>query len=291
MRSAESLKLEDKWILSRLNRVIKTVNDGLANYDMGDAARSLYEFLWSEFADWYVELAKPRLRTDESAHVQYMLWHVLETSMRLLHPIMPFITEEIWQALPHEGESIVVARFPEADESLVDEEAEVQMSTVMEAVRLIRNLRAEVGVAPGKTVDVITVAERGTPAGDVLSANADGIRRLARAGSLEVTAQPPAAGRREYVVSHGPGFDVYLRVAGLVDVDRELQRLDSELASVEKELARSSAKLANEQFLSRAPADVVEKERRIKAELEERKAKLEERRRALGGVARDGRTI
>jgi len=276
------MKLEDKWILSRLNRAIQTVSDSFESYDMGDAARSLYEFLWSEFADWYVELAKPRLRTEERCHVQYMLWHVLETSMRLLHPIMPFITEEIWQALPHPGKSIMVAQYPEPAEALFNDEAEAQMAAVMEAVRLLRNLRAEFGIAPGKHVDIVAVSES-AEVRELISENAPGIRTLARARNLKAAESAPSREEGQYVVSHGPGFDVYLQVSGLIDLAKEIARIDSELASVEKELARSSAKLANEQFISRAPAQVVEKERRIKAELEERKAKLEERRKALAG--------
>jgi len=276
------LNLEDKWILSRLNKVIQTVNNGLGKYDMDDAARSLYEFLWSEFADWYVELAKPRLRTDERGHVQGMLRHVLETSMRLLHPIMPFITEEIWQALPHEGESIMVAPFPEADESLIDEAVESQMGAVMEAVRLVRNLRAEVNVTPGKRVNVVIVSET-SEMRELFSTGAEGIKSLARVEKLEIASKAPEAAKGQYVASHGVGFDVLIPVAGLVDVDKELARIDSELASINKELARVTGKLSNEQFTSKAPAEIVEKERRIQSELLDKKTKLEERKKALGG--------
>jgi len=273
------MRLEDRWILSRLNRVIQAVNDGLASYDMDDAARSLYDFLWSEFADWYVELAKPRLRTEERGQVQYILWHVLETSMRLLHPIMPFITEEIWQALPHVGESIMIAPYPEPARPLMDDRAEADMETVMDTVRSIRNLRAQVGAAPGKPVNV-AVTSGSAHLRQVIEENIDSIRTLARVGSLSVRSERPPEGK--YVTAHLADVDVYLEVAGLLDVEKELARIANELASIERDLARSAAKLGNEDFLSRAPAEVIEKERRIKAELEEKKAKLMERRRALG---------
>jgi len=275
------MNLEDRWILSRLNRVIKTVNDGFANYDMDDAARSLYDFLWSEFADWYVELAKPRLRSQpEKRHVQAMLWHVLETSMRLLHPIMPFITEEIWQALPHSGESIMVAPFPQADESLFDTEAEAEMAVLMEAVRSIRNMRKEVGIAPSRAVNIIAFSEN-AKARQRIQDSAEGIKFLARVGGIEAVSLPPQ--KEKYVAAHIPEIDLYMEVGGVLDVAKELARIDAELASVEKELGRSRGKLSNEQFLSRAPAKVVEKERRVAAELEDKKARLLERRRMLEG--------
>ncbi|MEN6370499.1 MAG: valine--tRNA ligase [Armatimonadota bacterium] len=277
---AMGLKLEDKWILSRLNRVAQIVNDGFGNYDMDDAARSLYDFLWSEFADWYVELAKPRLRTDEREHVQYMLWHVLETSMRLLHPVMPFITEEIWQALPHEGESIMVAPFPEADEILMNDEAEQQMAAVMESVKLIRNLRAEVGVAPSKRVNIVAVSDNSEMI-ELLKAAADGIKSLARVETFEVASESPDGDKGQYVSAHTAGFSVFMAVAGLIDVEKETKKIASEIASIDKDLARVNGKLSNEKFLKGAPAEIVEKERRIQSELTDKKSKLEERLEAI----------
>jgi len=277
---AENLKLEDKWILSRLNRVIQTVNNGFSNYDMDDAARSLYDFLWSEFADWYVELAKPRLRTDERKPVQRMLLHVLETSMRLLHPIMPLITEEIWQALPHEGESIMIAPFPEADQAMISDAAEQEMGIVMESVRLIRNLRAEMGVAPGKRVNV-TVASESAEMRELLLSNEEGIKTLAKAENFTVAPKAPEGDKNQYVSAHAAGFSVFMAVAGLIDVEKEIQKINTELASIEKELVRVNGKLSNEKFLTGAPAEIVEKERRIQAELMDKKSKLEERKKVL----------
>jgi valyl-tRNA synthetase len=254
------------------------VNDGFAAYDMDSAAKSLYEFLWSEFADWYVELAKPRLRTDERPHVQYMLWHVLETSMRLLHPIMPFITEEIWQSLTHRGESIMVAPFPEADEKCFDESAEAQMDLLINAIRSIRNLRAEIGLQAQK-VDACIVASGDVAA--LVSENADSIRNLARVGKLTVQSEAPAD-KGQCLAAHLPELEILVPVAGLIDVKQEVQKVGQEIAELDKELTRVRAKLSNEQFLSKAPPEIVEKERRIEAELAEKRGKLEERRKVFG---------
>lgn len=276
-----SLRLEDRWILSRLNRVIDEVNKGFASYDMDDSARALYEFLWNEYCDWYIELAKPRLRGSEQerARVQAILAYVLETTMRLLHPIMPFITEEIWHALPHDGDSIMIAPFPKTDESLLDDEAEAGMNAVMDAVRAVRNLRAELNISPAKQVDLTVVAEEGVRGR--VERNAESLKFLAKVENLAFADTIADEDKGKYMSAHLPGLDLYVAVAGLIDVDKELVRIDSELKSIDKDLSRSKGKLTNEQFMSKAPAEIVEKERRIVAELEEKNAKLEERRAAL----------
>jgi len=275
------LRLEDRWILSRLNRVIDTVNKSFATYDMDDAARALYEFIWSEYCDWYLELAKPRLREEsEKAVVQAVLHHVLETTLRLLHPIMPFITEQIWQALPHDGESIMTAAFPACASDLLDTAAEADMEAGMELVKTVRNLRAETGAALSKPVNVILVASTDTRG--IIERNIERWKSLARIGELEFRDASDAVEKGKYLSAHLPGIDVFVEVAGLVDVDKEIIRIDSELASIAKELARSEGKLSNESFVSRAPADVVDKERRIVAELTDKQAKLNERKAALG---------
>jgi len=274
--SWDRLRDEDKWILSRLQKTIAAVNKGLEGYDMDNAARALYDFLWSEYADWYIEIAKPRLQGDERPIVQYVLWRVLETSLRLLHPVMPFITEQIWQSIPHEGESIMVAPFPEADATLIDEDAEQRMETVMEITRTIRNLRAELGVAPAKSVQSVVVPAS-PKARDAIKAGEDSIRTLAKVSELDIATEPPPAEHARFVSAHISQADVYIPLAGLVDVDKEIARVTNELAEVERELARSQAKLSNEQFLSRAPAHVVEKEQRIAQEFTEKRSKLQQR--------------
>jgi len=280
---AVKLTLEDRWILSRLQDTIASVNTGLGGYDMDDAARALYEFLWNEYADWYIEMAKPRLRGDDGAAVKWVLWHVLETSMRLLHPIMPFITEQIWQSIPHEGESIMIAEYPKADDSLRDASAEAQVSAIMEIVRSIRNLRAESGITPDKKVECALVPKT-DDAGEAVRSGRTSIEILAKVSKLDIAAESPATGETKCVSAHLPVADVYIPLAGLIDVDKEIARITNELASVEKDLARSSGKLSNEQFLSKAAPAVVEKERRIAQELTEKREKLQERLAILRGT-------
>ena len=272
-----ALRLEDKWILSRLNRVIDTVNSSFGTYNMDDAARGLYEFIWSEFCDWYVELAKPRLRAEgaERAQVQAVLYHVLDQTLRLLHPIMPFITEEIWQALPHEGESIMVAKFPEVDFSLIEDAAEEEMALRIEGTRCQRELKATAKIAFREKVNVAF-----RPSTDAAITDDTRLFWENTAGTLvEVVTEPPADLAEYRAATVKPGT-FYMK---LPDIDREAEmlRITTELASVEKELARSAGKLANEQFTSRAPAEVVEKEQRIVAELSAKKQELEERKAAL----------
>jgi valyl-tRNA synthetase len=277
------LTLEDKWILSRLNRVIKIVDEGFSKYDMDDAARSLYEFLWSEFADWYVELAKPRLRTEERGHVQYMLWHVLETSMRLLHPIMPFITEEIWHALPHGGESIMIAPFPVVDEALIDDASEEEMSFRIETMRRARELKARERIPLKKSSRIYLTPPPGSQY-ETYSNRLMQDRKFTEATSGTAVAgvypggTPPVS--EPLVVTYAPGATgVHLQTT-VEDREKVLQDIDAELATTEKELARVTGKLSNEQFTSKAPAEVVQKERRIQGELQDRKMRLEERKKS-----------
>jgi len=174
----------------------------------------------------------------------------------------------------------MVAPFPQADESLFDTEAEAEMAVLMEAVRSIRNMRKEVGIAPSRAVNIIAFSEN-AKARQRIQDSAEGIKFLARVGEIEAVSLPPQ--KEKYVAAHIPEIDLYMEVGGVLDVAKELARIDAELASVEKELGRTRGKLSNDQFLSRAPAKVVEKERRVAAELEDKKARLLERRRMLEG--------
>jgi len=274
---SSAFSLEDRWILSRLNKTIEAVNKGFSGYDMDDAARALYEFLWSEFCDWYIEIAKPRLRSDgqDKTRTQAVLFHVLNTILRLLHPIMPFITEEIWQALPVEGDSIVVAHFPEADPRRDDPEAECRMEALMEAVRIIRDFKAEAGLSLRQKVEVGLESQS-----DPLTAEEKHfIEHLAGA---QVLCSEELAITGNHLSGIAPGLGTFTFKLPEVNREKELAKVLAELASVEKELQRSQDKLDNPNFLSRAPAEIVEKERRIVAELAEKKQQLEYRKSALG---------
>jgi len=260
------LEPADRWIMSRFAQVAREVTADLEAYELGEAARKLYDFTWDEFCDWYVELAKPRLYRGtpaEKAATRWVLVTVLRGTLELLHPFMPFITEEIWQHLPHQGETVMRAPWPAPPEEWVDAAAEEQVGLLIEAVRAVRSLRAEMNVPPGKKAEIILVAPDG-PVREALAAQARYIGELA-GGTARVTAelgQEPAQAAQTVA----RGVKIYLPLAGLIDIPREIARLRRELDTAEKELARVEAKLANQGFLSNAPADVVEKERAKRAE-------------------------
>jgi len=265
----------DRWILSRLNHTIRTVNSALESYDMDDAAKAIYSFLWDEYCDWYIEMCKPRLNAGggEREVAQRVLSVVLEHTLRLLHPFMPYITEEIWQSLPHEGESIMVAPFPEEHPAWNAPEAEARMQQLIEAVRTIRALRTEIGFDISLKANVFVVPSS-PEAGDLLREYEPVIRTLQRVEPMTTVDSLPEGVKA--VAAHCDLADVYLQLEAL-DLEKERQRVQKELASVDKELQRVNSRLGNEQFLQRAPREVVEKERSIQSELLEKQAKLLER--------------
>lgn len=260
--------LADKWILSRLQDTVKDVTGLLERFELGEAGRAIYDFIWSEVCDWYIEIAKPRLYNKEAAKERATAQHVLATvlisAMKLLHPYMPFITEEIYQCLPHEAESIMISKWPVADESLIDPEAEKGMNAIMDSIKAIRNMRAEVNANPGKKIPAIMLVSdelRG-----VVAANDNYIKLLGGIDNLELRAldgEKPENAMAAVVT----GIEVYLPLAGLIDVEKETQRLSKELATMEKDLQRVSGKLGNAGFLAKAPEDVIAKERAKSEEL------------------------
>ncbi len=270
--------LVDKWILSRLQKTARSVTEMLEKFELGEAGRMIYDFIWGEVCDWYIELAKPRLYSRENpaerATAQHVLGRVLTGAMQLLHPYMPFITEEIYQCLPHEGESIMTSRWPVADAALIDEEAEALMNAVMESIKAVRNMRAEVNVNPGKKIPAVMLVNRAFKEG--VEANAGYIHLMGAVSELTVLEEnaPKPENAMAAVVS---GVEVYLPLAGLIDVEKEGARLHKELATIDKELARVEGKLGNEGFLAKAPADVIEKEKAKAEELRTKKAAIDER--------------
>ncbi|MGE5597813.1 MAG: valine--tRNA ligase [Bacteroidota bacterium] len=271
--SREDLALADRWILSRLQRVTDETTAALERFDPGAAASLLYDFIWSEFCDWYIETAKARLNAGGAGRIaaQYLLFRVLSQAMRLLHPFMPFITEEIWQHLPHEGASIMIAPWPEPDGNLLDAEAEQEMGDLMEIVRAIRNIRAEAGVAPGKRISAIIQAGSGRR--DALERSRAYLMGLAALGQLEFIAEGEAKPDRAMSAVAG-GAQIFLPLADLVDLEKERARLRKELENAEAEAARLEARLATEGFVAKAPPAVVEKERGKLAEIKEKREKL-----------------
>ena len=272
----------DRWILSRYARTAQEVTADLEAFEFDKAARRLHDFLWATYADWYVELAKVDLyrqpTPERRRQVQWTLWTVLEGAMRLLHPIMPHITEEVWQLLPHEGESIMISPWPEVPGEWIDEEAERTADRLIAVIRAIRSLRVDMGVAAGAAVaPVLRPADGDTRA--QLEALGPYITALARASQLTVhlpDAVPPARAAAAAV----DGVEVFLPI-GEAEVDAIRRRLTQELERVRGELARVDGRLASEDFLTRAPAEVVETERRRQDDLARRRDTLTRYLRAL----------
>lgn len=254
------LTVPDRWILSRFEYTAKELTRLLERYDIGEGARLLYDFIWSELCDWYIELIKPRLygnHGDESRFAaQQTLWFVLKNTLQLLHPYMPFITEEIWQNLPHEGETIVLAPWPVVD-GFRSQAVEEAMALVMDVVTEIRTVRSEKNVPPGRKITAICQAEPDQRA--VLEANRDYIMSLA--GLEELTITEPGEKPAQSVGAVVKGIGVFLPLAGMVDLEEERRRISKDLAEAEKELQRAQNKLANEGFITKAPPEVVAKER------------------------------
>ena len=277
-KPAAEYTLADKWILSRYRRLTVEVTRQLTAYELGEAARELYEFIWNEFCDWYIELVKPRLygrTTPEDRYTaQSVLTMVLKGALELLHPFMPFITEEIWQHLPGEGPTIMKAQWPVAPEELQDGNAEKQMELLMEVTKALRHIRSEMNVPPGKLVEALLEA----PADDVrqtLEQGAGYIRNLANADVDIAPLLPEKPEQAAHAVTKG--VEVFIPLKGLIDIDQETARLNKELASLEKDLARVQGKLTNQGFLSKAPDEIINKEKNKAAELTEKQSAIRER--------------
>ncbi len=268
--------LPDRWILSRLQAAIVDTRAALGAYRFNDAASTLYRFIWGEVCDWYLELIKPTLYgADEAAKAltRQTLLTVLDQSMRLLHPLMPFVTEEIWQALPTQRPtpSIMLAPYPQASDALRDGEAERRIGQMIEAVTAIRNIRAELGIPPSQALNV-RVAANG--AGDGVRAVEGFICALAKVTSVELIGDGERPQGEPSAMVAGLG-EFFVPLRGVVDPAAVRDRLNKDLSKVDKELSGVSAKLARPDFVEKAPADVVEKERQRAAALEERRATLQ----------------
>ena len=270
--------LADRWILSRYARTAAEVTANLDKFELGEAARSLYEFIWNEYCDWYIETAKARLYNKEDARArataQHVLWYVLEGTLRLLHPFMPFISEAIWQHLPHEGASLVIADWPAPPAGLLDEKAEAEMGILMDTIKAIRNMRAEVNAPPGKKSEVTLMVAAEWQA--TFRENQAYLQTLAAAEPITL-ATLTAAKPENAMAAVVNGVEVYLPLKGLIDVAKETARLTKEADGLAKELERVAAKLANENFVGKAPAEVIEKERAKEREYGDKLAAIRER--------------
>ncbi|HLG13482.1 MAG TPA: valine--tRNA ligase [Blastocatellia bacterium] len=258
----ESEALADRWILSRLNETIDEVNRAMDDYRMNDAAQTLYHFFWDDFCDWYIELSKSsvasREATEEVRAARNRIIYILETSLRLLHPLMPFLTEEIWQRLPHRGESIMLARYPEADLARVDNEAASQMQTVIALITRVRNIRSELNI-PASSRLRLYAAPTDAAAERLVRQNESQIKRLARVEEIVIVGQLPTldSAARGLVA----GFEIAVPLEGLIDIAKEQERISKEITRRENEAKGLASRLDNHSFLERAPHDVVEQAR------------------------------
>ncbi len=275
------LELADRWILARCQRVIRETTTALDRMRLNEAANLVYHFLWDELADWYLEQVKPRLygslpRGDAARSI---LVHVFGTALQLLHPVMPFITEELWGHLPVEQAPLVAGtRWPEPDASHDDEAAEVEFGLVQDVVSAVRTIRAEYHVAPSATLTAI-VAPASDTAARALAAERDTIHRLAKLEALETEGAAEGIGGHAVLAD---GSAVFVPLGDAIDVARECARLRDELARIDGQLAGVRGKLANENFVTRAPADVVEREREKERSWGEQQETLAAKLRALG---------
>jgi valyl-tRNA synthetase len=271
-----SQSLVDKWIISRNNRLIADVNRLMEAYQFGEAARQIQEFLWNEFCDWYIEMSKVRLYGDdirEQNAARQVLVYVLERSLRLLHPFMPFVTEALWQALPHEGPALIVASWPQ--EGWTDQEVESWMQSLMDVVRGIRNVRAEYNIPAGKRIPAVIVAGDNAT---FFNEYREAMCSLAHLddGTLQIAESLSEKPMRALTLVEG-GVETYLPLAGVLDLEAEKERIAEEMEALTKRSGDLEIRLRNESFLSKAPEEVVQRERERRDEARERWVRLRDR--------------
>ena len=276
---AANLEIEDKWVLTKLNTLIKEVTENMDAYELGVASAKVYDFIWDTYCDWYIELTKARLYGENEKSklaAQKVLVYVLDQFLRLLHPFMPFITEEIWQAIPHEGKFLMLADWPKYDESLNFGAEAAHMESVMNAIRSIRNRRAEMNVPPSKKSTLYVVSDKG----EIFRQGEGFICRLAYADKVIICETDPE-GHENMVCVVTNDAKLYIPLEELIDFEKELARLEKEKANCLKQIAMFEGKLSNEAIVSRAPEKVVaeqreklEKNRALLAQLEESEKRL-----------------
>ena len=270
----KEFKLEDRWILSKLQTASRQINEYMNKYELDSAAKVAYEFFRGNFCDWYVEIAKTRVYGQEGSDktvAQYVLKTVLDKGLRMLHPFMPFITEEIWQKLGLDEETIMLSEFPTENKKYVDLAAEKEFDYLKEIVNAIRNIRGEANVSPAKKIEVIfKIVNDGEK--EILEHNAKILDKLANVEKYEFNKEIPALVGFKLVET----TEIYVPLADLIDKEKEITKLEKDIQKTQKELDRVLGKLSNEKFLSKAPKEVIDKENGIKEELENKIAKFKE---------------
>jgi len=275
--------LADKWILTRLNETIEQVTKNTNKYEFGEAGRHLYNFIWDELCDWYIEMAKLPLYGEDEAKkktTRSVLAYVLDQTMRMLHPYMPFITEEIWQQLPHQGDSITVAKWPEVRTEFHDEEAAEQMKRLVAIIKSVRNIRAEVDTPMSKQIKLLIQAENETIKAE-LENERDYLERFCNPSELIIDTKVDVPEKAMSAVI--TGAELFLPLEGLIDFDKEIARLEKELLKWHKEVERVQKKLANEGFVKKAPQAVVDEEKQKEQDYLEKHAKVKARLAELQG--------
>jgi len=277
--AADKLEIADKWVLSKLNTLIGEVTENMEKYELGVAIQKIYDFVWDIYCDWYIELTKARLFSDDADRKNTaisVLVYVLDQMLRLLHPFMPFITEEIWQSIPHEGEALIIAKWPTVRTDLSFKTECEQMESVMEAIRAIRNRRAEMNVPPSKKAALFVL----TAKPQVFTEGEGFLQRLAYAETVTLLDTEPANLDGMVTITTADA-KLYIPMGQLVDVAKELERIGKELEKARKNLAGIEGKLSNESFTARAPQNVVEAERQKAAKARDLITQLEQSEAAL----------
>ena len=270
------LSLADKWILSRLNKTIQSITDYLEVYNYGEAVKTIYEFVWNEFCDWYVEFIKPKLYNkqdaDEKESAQYILWFALENILRLLHPFIPFITEEIWQKLPHKGESIMIAPWPKKNKSHINDRAEKNMQKIMSIIKTIRNIKSDMNIPYAKEIELFLNIDDNSQL-NLINGNLYYIRSLIKTKSVTIDKY---INKPEFSATGVlKGIEIFIPLKGIIDIDEETKRLEKRLKKTLNELSIASKKLNNRDFLKKAPEDVIKKEKKKANELKNIQERLQ----------------
>ncbi|GAX00161.1 valine--tRNA ligase [Secundilactobacillus mixtipabuli] len=273
--------LADRWILSRLNKTVAQVTEQFDKFNFGEAGRALYDFIWNDFCDWYIEMSKEILTGDDEkakANTRNILAYVLDQTLRLLHPIMPFVTEKIWLTMPHDGKSLVTAKYPVLHEAFDNAKAESQMANLIELIKAVRNIRAEANAPMSSEIDVLIKTDNQELA-HVFETNRDYIDRFVHPKALTIGADVKAP--KLAMTGIITDAEVYVPLAELVDLDEEAARLNKEIKKFEAEVDRAKKKLSNERFVANAPDEVVESERQKQADNESKLKATQDRLAAL----------
>ena len=281
MPDTSKFDLADSWIFDRLNHTVSEVTRLFDEYQFGEAGRELYNFIWNDFCDWYIEISKVALNGDDeelkTRKQENLIW-ILDQILRLLHPIMPFVTEKLWLSMPHDGKSIMVAKYPETHKEFENKEADSQMAFLIEVIKAVRNIRMEVNAPMSSPIDImIQIDDDNNKA--VLDNNAEYVENFLHPKALSVAADIEAPKLAKTAVI--PGAQIFVPLTELVNVDEELAKMEKEEKRLEAEVERAEKKLSNQGFVAHAPEAVINKEKEKKADYESQLAGVRERMKEL----------